>query len=181
MRLMAIYGSTRRQGNSELLAEQVIQDLPATRLFLSEHQIPPIDDRRHAPGGFPPITGIYGQWVEQMLAHDVLIFTTPLYWYGMSGPMKNFVDHFSHALRDPRFNFREGMKTKEAYALIAGGDEARRKGLPLVQQFGYIFDFLGMRYGGYILGQGSKPGEVLQDQRALQEAAWLHQSLQARR
>lgn len=180
MKLMAIYGSSRRGGNSEQLTDLIIGNLPATRLYLADTPAPAIDDRRHAPEGFPPITGPYQGMVEQLLAHDLLLFATPLYWYGMSGHMKNFVDNFSHALRDPRYNFREAMKSKEAFVLITGSDQARRKGLPLVQQFGLICDFLGMKYGGYLIAEGGKPGEALQDRQALAEARLLHETLASR-
>ncbi len=177
---MAIYGSSRRGANSEILAEHLLRDLPATRLYLYEQPVAPITDLRHDPKGFPPVPEEYGRMITQMLEHDILLFVTPLYWYGMSGAMKNFVDSFSHALRDPRLGFKERIREKEGYAVIVGGDQVRRKAIPLVEQFGLIFDFLGMKYGGYLIGQGGKPGDIMADSRALQDAAALNQSLRAR-
>ncbi|MDQ0860369.1 multimeric flavodoxin WrbA [Bacillus sp. V2I10] len=61
------------------------------------------------------------------------MFVTPLYWYGMSGTMKDFFDLWSQALRDERFSFKENAKDKKAYVIIAGGDSPKIKALPLVQ------------------------------------------------
>lgn len=180
MQILTIYGSSRRHGNSEQLTERLLEGLPATRIYLSEWEIPPIADRRHAPGGFPPIEGPYNDLLLTLLQHDYLIFATTLYWYGMSGDMKRFVDLWSHAMRDERYRLKEALAGKEAFLVVTGSDDARRKALPLVQQFGYICDFMGMKYAGYLIGQGNKPGEVLQDARALAGAAWLNQELRRR-
>jgi multimeric flavodoxin WrbA len=171
--LLALYGSSRRHGNSELLAEQVLQGLDATRIYLSEHAIRPIVDGRHDPAGFAPVTDDYGPIVDVVMAHDTLLFATPIYWYGMSGQMKLFVDRWSQSLREKRFDFKGELAKKRAFVVLAGSDEPRTKGLPLIQQFQYIFGFMGMAFGGYVIGEGNRPGEVLQDARALGEAAEL--------
>jgi multimeric flavodoxin WrbA len=115
--------------------------------------------------------------VEQVLAHDVLVFATPLYWYGMSGPMKLFVDRWSQSLRDKRYDFKAALRQKRAFVVITGGDNPRIKGLPLVHQFAYIFDFVGMDFAGHVIGEGNKPGDVLLDQRALGEVDSLRARL----
>jgi multimeric flavodoxin WrbA len=111
------------------------------------------------------------------MAAEITVFATPLYWYGMSGQMKLFVDRWSHASRDKRFDFKGAMAGKKALAVIVGGNDAHIKALPLVQQFQYIFDFMHMEFSGYVIGHGGKPGEVLQDQRALGEADSLRRLL----
>jgi multimeric flavodoxin WrbA len=179
MKIVAIYGSSRAGGNSELLAEEVLSGLEVTRIHLREKQILPIVDKRHAPEGFQPVDDDYHDVITQVMQHDVILFVTPLYWYGMSGAMKDFIDRWSHSLRDHRYDFKAQMKGKTAYVVIAGGDEARMKALPLVQQFRYIFDFMSMQFGGYLIGQGNKPGDVLQDERAMAEARWLNRVLQS--
>ena len=70
-----------------------------------------------------------------MLEHDTIIFATPLYWYGMSGHMKNFVDRWSQSLRDTSLHFKEKMKGKKMYVVIVGGDNPKLKALPLIASF----------------------------------------------
>ena len=177
MRWMAIHGSSRNEGNTETLTHYVLKDVPATHLYLREYSIQPIVDQRHDPEGFAPVDDDYDQLINKVIDHDILIFSTPLYWYGMSGLMKNFIDRWSQSLRDPRYEFREAMHGKQAYVIITGGEKARLQALPLVQQFDLIFQFMSMDFKGYLIGYGGKPGGILRDEKALAEAKQLNQQL----
>lgn len=177
MKLLVMYSSSRRHANSEILAERVIQDLPATRLFLTDHQILPIEDMRHTEEGFGFVDDDYDQIIHQVLDHEILLFSAPIYWYGMPARMKLFFDRWSQSLRDQRFAFKSEMSKKRAYVVLTGGDAPRLKGLPLIQQFQYIFDFVGMEFAGFLIGDGNRPGEILSDQRALLEASALNAAL----
>ncbi len=59
------------------------------------------------------------------------------------------------------------MSAKKAYVIAVGDDEPQLKGLPLIQQFQYIFDFTRTQFDGYIIGEGNKPGSILEDTAAL--------------
>lgn len=178
MKVLAIYGSHRVHSNSEKLANIVLEGIQCNKIYLRDKVIQPIDDQRHTDGGFQYVIDDYDGIVIEMLKHDVLIFVTPIYWYGMSGRMKNFVDRWSQSLRDERFRFKEEMETKKAYVVVTGGDQPRIKGLPLIQQFKYIFDFVSIEFSGYIIGEGNKPGDILKDSRALLDAKSLNEKLQ---
>ncbi len=177
--LLVLNGSSRANGNTERLTEIVVGDLPCTRINLREKHILPIEDKRHVPGGFQPVDDDHDQVIAEVLKHDILIFATPLYWYGMSGLMKTFVDRWSQSLRDSRIAFKDTMAQKAAYVVIAGGDNPRLKALPLIQQFQYIFQFLSVDFRGYVIGEGNQPGEIEHDLRAIREAEALHQKLRA--
>ena len=179
MNVLVLYGSSRRHGNTEILTDRVVQNVDCTKIYLSDKKIHPIDDKRHDAEGFGFVDDDYDDIIQQVLNHDTLVFSTPVYWYGMSGQMKNFIDRWSQSLRDKRFNFKASMAEKTAYVVMVGGDEPRIKGLPLVQQFKHIFDFVHMSFGGYVLGQGNAPGDILNDARALADALLLNQSLRS--
>jgi multimeric flavodoxin WrbA len=175
MNILVLHGSSRDGGNTEQLTNVALEGIPHTRIFLHEKQIVPIVDKRHDPEGFQPVADDYEEVIQAVLQHDVLVFATPIYWYGMSGQMKLFVDRWSQSLRDKRFNFKEAMSRKKGYVILTGGDQPRIKGLPLVQQFQYIFSFVGMPFAGYIIGEGNQPGDILGDARAIEEAKLLNQ------
>ncbi|HYF79261.1 MAG TPA: flavodoxin family protein [Symbiobacteriaceae bacterium] len=177
MRTLVLYGSSRRNGNSEILTDRVVDGIPCTRIYLAETQIQPIIDQRHTETGFAPVDDDYDRITEQVLAHDLLVFGTPIYWYGMPAQMKLFFDRWSQNLRDKRYQFKATLAQKQAYVVLTGGDNPRIKGLPLIQQFQYIFGFVGMAFAGYIIGEGDRPQTVLQDQRALAEADGLNRIL----
>ncbi|TYP73394.1 flavodoxin family protein [Paenibacillus methanolicus] len=181
MSIAVIYGGTRAGGNTEQLAERALNGLEAERIYLKDYDIRAIEDHRHSEEGFRDRGDDYNAIIDRALRHDILLFATPIYWYGMSGPIKNFVDRWSQTLRDAdRPGFREQMKAKTAYVIAVGGDQPLLKGLPLVLQFQHIFGFFGTTYGGYILGEGNRPGDIAQDREAMRKADLLHVQLKER-
>ena len=178
MSIVVIYGSTRENGNTEMLTEQVIKDLPVEKIYLRHHKILPIVDERHSEKGFQEVEDDYNQIIERVMKHDIFIFATPIYWYSMSGTMKLFIDRWSQTLRDQNFpNFRADMAKKKAYVIAVGGDNPYIKGLTLIQQFQYIFNFFNTSFEGYLLGRASKPGEIPQDKKAFSSAEQLRKIL----
>ncbi|GHO53009.1 flavodoxin family protein [Ktedonobacter robiniae] len=171
MKTLAIYGGSRKNGNSEQLTKELLKGTSYSSIHLSDYHIKPIVDQRHDSNGFDAVDDDYSLVLEQVRAHELLVFTTPLYWYGMSGLMKNFVDRWSQSFRDTSINFKMEMATKRAFVVIVGDDEPQKKALPLAQQFQYIFDFMNMPLVGYLIGNGRKPGDIQNDLNTLENAA----------
>ncbi|MBB4823990.1 multimeric flavodoxin WrbA [Sporosarcina luteola] len=179
MSIAVLYGGNRPNGNTEMLTKLVIQGLPVEEIYLKDYVIEPIEDKRHAKEGFPEIQDDYNSIIDRILEHDILIFTTPIYWYSMTGIMKNFIDRWSQTLKDEKYpDFKKQMSQKRAFVIAVGGDTPRIKGLPMIQQFQHIFDFIGIRFDGYLIGEGNKPGEIAQDKNALAIAEQLRKQLQ---
>lgn len=178
MVIAVIYGGTRENGNTEILTEQAIQGLAVERIILRDYKIQSIEDLRHNQFGFQKVDDDYNLLIDRILPHDILIFSTPIYWYGMSGILKNFIDRWSQTMRDSKYpNFKNRMSDKKAYVVTVGGDEPSLKGLPLIQQFQYIFDFIGIQFEGYIIGRGNRPGDIYQDKEALFAASQILKKL----
>ncbi|WP_164217031.1 flavodoxin family protein [Virgibacillus sp. YIM 98842] len=178
MKIAVIHGSTRLNGNTEYLTYQAIPKEKGTHIFLRDYNIEPIVDERHSEEGFPEVNDDHEKLIDLMLEHDVLVFSTPIYWYGMSGPLKTYIDRWSQIMRDPDYtHFRGELGKKKAYLIAVGGDHPKVKGLPLVQQFNYICQFYGMRFEDYVIGEARKPGEIRNDEAALKAAAQLIKEL----
>ncbi|GAF11503.1 Trp repressor binding protein [Bacillus sp. JCM 19045] len=180
MKIATIIGSTRRGGNTEELAQMVTADIPTTIIKLSELTLHPFTDLRHTKEGFPSALDDYDQIVQAFMENDLLIFATPLYWYGMSSLMKTMFDRLSQALRDEHYGpqLKARMPSVEAIVLVVGGDQPKLKALPLIQQFHFAFDFLQMKpLSSYIIGEANQPGEIKQDYLALQQAQALNKAL----
>ncbi|MGE6256406.1 flavodoxin family protein [Heyndrickxia sporothermodurans] len=178
MSIAVIYGGTRPNGNAEILTDKAIQGIEVDKLYLKDFNVQPIVDQRHTAEGFQDITDDYSSIIERVLQHDIFIFSTPIYWYSMSGAMKLFIDRWSQTLRDSKFpQFKTSMSSKKAFVIAVGGDEPYIKGLPMIQQFQYIFDFMGISFDGYVLGEGNKPGDILNDTTALYAASQLQKKL----
>lgn len=179
MAIAVIYGGTRKESNTEILAENILQGITAERVYLRNYHIHPIEDLRHAEGGFHPVNDDYDPIIDRIMPNDILLFVTPIYWYSMSGIMKNFIDRWSQTLRDARYpGFKTSMSNKKAYVIAVGGDHPYVKGLPMIQQFQYIFDFIGISFQGYIIGHANKPGDIHEDKKALFATSELNKKLQ---
>lgn len=162
MGIAVIYGSSRKNGNSEQLADRLVEGLHADKIHLTDFNIEPIRDYRHSEKE-PYPDDDYHHVIERVLAQDVIVFATPIYWYGASGLTKTFIDRWSQSLRENKTDFLSQFATKTAWVIGIGDDEPHLKGIPLIQQFQYVFEYTGTRFGGYILGKGNKPGDILDD------------------
>lgn len=102
MRAIALLGSPRKLGNSDILAEEVLNGarsvgLSGEKVYLDDHHIRPIaevadntcqrDDPR-ADDDFPAV-------MDRFLAADLVVLATPVYWAGVSGQLKCFFDRLS--------------------------------------------------------------------------------------
>jgi len=178
MSIAVIYGGNRLNGNTVALTKLAIQGLEVEEIYLKDHNIEPIIDMRHNIEGFNKVHDDYNSVINRILPHDILIFSTPIYWYSMTGIMKNFIDRWSQTLRDLDFpDFKNQMSHKQAYVIAVGGDNPSIKGLPMIQQFHYIFDFVGISFDGYIIGNGNRPGDIVQDLEAVFLAEQLRHKL----
>ncbi|WFA05008.1 flavodoxin family protein [Bacillus sp. HSf4] len=178
MGIAVICGSSRKGGNTEALVDLLIDGLDADKICLHDYHIESVQDYRHVEARpFYPDDD-YRELINKVLENDIVVFATPIYWFGMSGRMKYFIDRWSQTLIEMgRDQFKQQMSAKTAYVIAVGDDEPHIKGLPLIQQFQYIFDFMGMAFGGYIIGKGNRPGAVLNDSAALFSANELRQKL----
>ncbi|WP_175559267.1 flavodoxin family protein [Sediminibacillus albus] len=174
--MLALLGSSRKEGNSEHLAKKALADIDYTSIYLRDYQINPILDKRHDAEGFTSVNDDYERLLEAFLAHDIIVFATPLYWFGMSGQMKNFFDRWSQYMRDSRYNFKGEIPKKSAYTIVTGNSpDPKISALPLIQQFHYIFDYIGMEFADYIIGQANQPGDIANDSFAIQKAELWNQ------
>lgn len=179
MKIAALIGSSRRNGNTEALIQRVLKGIDADTIYLPDFDIEPIHDQRHTNHGFHPVDDDYEEVLVRVLQSDVLIFGTPLYWYGMSGQMKNFFDRWSQYMRDEQFDLKNELSKKLGYVVVIGGDQPKIKALPLIQQFHFIFDFVNMDFADYMIGEAGKPGEITSDKVAMEKASLWNESFRS--
>ncbi|WP_243420468.1 flavodoxin family protein [Micromonospora globispora] len=176
MRFLFLLGSSRRGGNTELLARRAADALPASVeqrwLRLDEHPLAPFADIRHAGDGrYPEPTGNEALLLAETLAATDLVIASPLYWYNVSAATKLYLDHWAGWLRIPGTDFRDRMRGRTLWAVSAISDEESAKADPLVASLRLSAEYLGMRWGGSLLGYANRPGDVLRDATALRAAA----------
>ncbi len=179
MTIAVLHGGGRPNGNTETITKMITKDLDVKNIYLKEYVIKPIFDQRHDENGFDEVDDDYNAIIDEILKQDILLFSTPIYWYSMTATMKGFIDRFSQTMRDKNYpHFKEQLGQKKAFVIAVGGDSPYTKGLPMIQQFHHIFDFLGIPFAGYMIGNANKPNEIMNDPKSQSDAEQLRRILQ---
>ncbi|MFE4976488.1 NAD(P)H-dependent oxidoreductase [Kitasatospora sp. NPDC056651] len=171
-RFLFLDASARPDGNSVRLARLAAESsLPAGAeqqwLRLDDHPLPPFRDLRHiGDGSYPEPTGHERTLLDATLAATDLVFVAPLYWYSLPTSAKLYLDHWSAWLREPGAAFRDGMRGGTIWGVTVLAGEGHLAD-PLVGTLRLTAEYMGMRWGGVLLGNGTRPGDVLGDERAL--------------
>ncbi|CAM5478013.1 Putative NAD(P)H-dependent FMN-containing oxidoreductase YwqN [Streptomyces tendae] len=102
-RFLFLPGSTRPDGNTELLARRAAEQLPAGVeqhwIDLARHPLPEFEDLRHDSDHTRPTEGNARLLLDATLAATDIVIASPLYWYTLSTPVKRYLDHWSGWLR----------------------------------------------------------------------------------
>ena len=173
-RFLFLLGSSRPDGNTELLARRAAEQLPAgveqRWISLTEHPLPEFEDLRHDSDHTRPTEGNARLLLDATLAATDIVIASPLYWYTLSTPVKRYLDHWSGWLRTPGLDFKATLAGRTLWGVTALAHEEQEVADPLIGSLNNSAAYMGMRFGGVLLGNGSKPGDVLRDTDALTRA-----------
>ncbi|GAB3995285.1 NAD(P)H-dependent oxidoreductase [Glycomyces albus] len=174
-RFLFVLGSARTGGNTEALARAAAECLSETDrqewIHLDELALPPFTDRRHTGDGTaPPASGAEKRAQDATLAATDIIIASPLYWYSVSGTVKTYLDYWSGWMRVPGLEFRPRMVGKRLWGVSAVSDPNPAAAEPMAGMLRLSAEYLRMEWRGLLLGNGSRPGDVLGDHEALAEA-----------
>ncbi|MFH8622742.1 flavodoxin family protein [Streptomyces vietnamensis] len=174
-----VLGSSRADGNSEILAraaaEHLPSDIPQRWVDLNRLALPDFQDGRHEDAGRQP------DEVEELLrqatvdATDIVI-VSPLYWYSLSAQTKRYLDYWSGWLNVPGSDFKERMAGGTLWGVTALAHEEHEVADGLVTSLNHSAAYLGMHFGGVLTGTGSRPGRVRADEQAMTRAKTFFQS-----
>ncbi|AJF65732.1 flavodoxin family protein [Streptomyces vietnamensis] len=174
-----VLGSSRADGNSEILAraaaEHLPSDIPQRWVDLNQLSLPDFQDGRHEDAGRQP------DEVEELLrratvdATDVVI-VSPLYWYSLSAQTKRYLDYWSGWLNVPGSDFKERMAGGTLWGVTALAHEEHEVADGLVTSLNHSAAYLGMHFGGVLTGTGSRPGRVRADEQAMTRAKTFFQN-----
>ncbi|GGW91615.1 flavodoxin family protein [Streptomyces lomondensis] len=173
-RFLFVLGSARADGNTELLARRAAEQLPPDVeqqwLDLTEHPVPDFEDLRHDSDHVRPTEGNVALLLDATLAATDIVIASPLYWYSVSAHTKRYLDYWSGWLRTPGLDFKETLAGRTLWGVTALAHREQVVADPLVGTLNNSAAYMGMRFGGVLLGNGSKPGDVLNDTEALTRA-----------
>lgn len=175
-RVLFLLSSAREQGNTEQLARHASRFLPPDTeqvwLRLTDLQLPEFLDQRHdGDGVYPAPQGDMATLLRETLAATDLVFVTPLYWYSLPTAAKKYLDHWSGWMRVPGIDFLKRMAGRTLWNITVLADDNAANAQPLVDTLRHIATYAGMQWGGALIANGNRPGDVMQNQAALASAA----------
>jgi multimeric flavodoxin WrbA len=179
--VFGIMGSPRKKGNSHVLLEKILEGArtggAGTELvLLGDIEIGECDGC-HAcwKGKECPRMDDMNDLYANIADSDVLIFVTPVYWYGPTALMKAFLDRFVY------FNCPENrgkIKGKKCVLAVVFEEESGEAAGPLVDMFEKSFEYLEVDLVDTILVPGvTERGEVAQKQDVMDRAFELGKGL----
>jgi multimeric flavodoxin WrbA len=138
---VALLASSRRRGNTGQLIDRIALELGIEVVDLVSQRISSYDyDHRNRHDDFEPL-------IKHILAHDQIIFATPIYWYAVSPAMKVFLDRLSDLLELPDL-LSEGRRLRGKNAYVVCTSISDDPSAAFMEAFLASFDYLGMHFGG---------------------------------
>ena len=173
-RFLFLVASAREDGAAETLARRAAQGLGNDQqrwIRLADLPLDPFVDIRHVgEGTYPPPQGHARTLLNATLKATDLVFVAPVYWYGLPAWAKLYLDHWSGWMRVPGVDFKAQMAGKRLWALTIVSDETPASAEPLLGCLRLTADYMGMQWGGALIGNANKPADILNDQEALRKA-----------
>jgi multimeric flavodoxin WrbA len=172
--VLALSSSPRRNGNSFRLAEAAVE---GAREAGHQARLVHVDDHvrhflrdcrrcRDARGRCTIDDGFEGLLRDLVLPADAIIFATPLYWYGVSGQLKTFLDRiFCYiAASEPEADmFVRGLLGKRLALVVASEESYPGASLGVIHEIQEYARYTHSAFVGVVQGIGNKRGDVLVD------------------
>ena len=177
MKVLGLVGSPRKGSNTDLLVNAILDGaisngFTTEKIYLYNVDIGPCVDCKACKQGVfkcalrDDMQTLYPKLIEA----DVIVFGTPLYWYGPSAKMKLLIDR----LRP--FTMSKELKNKRAVLVIPSEEGAEACNLT-VGMFSLSFEYLGVNLVGKLLPKASERAEVKRQPLTLKEAFILGEAL----
>lgn len=173
-KVLIISSSPRRDGNSRLLANAALEGVresgnSAELVHLDDYLKAFLRDCRlcRSIEGYCTISdGFDALFREKFLSADGVVFATPIYWYGVSGQLKTFLDRiFCYiAASCPENEQIIGDLCGKQIALVLSSEESYTGvSLGILHEMQEYARYTHSTLIGIVQGNGNKRGDVLKD------------------
>jgi multimeric flavodoxin WrbA len=177
LKVLGLIGSPRVNGNTDLLVSRILDGAGASnhlteKLYLYDLDISPcVDCRRCKNGDFQCAVNDDMQILYHKLKDaDVIIFGTPLYWYGPTGKMKLVIDRLRPFIASKR------LKGKKAI-LVTPSEEGPSACGYLVGMFELSFKYLEINLVDKVLVKAYEKTEIREQPETLKKMFELGKAL----
>jgi multimeric flavodoxin WrbA len=181
VKVLGIFGSPRRGGNTDILLEEALkgagkEGANIERLYLSDFTITPCKECHGCDDtGKCILLDDMGKIYPKLLEADVVIFASPIFFYGVTAWAKALIDRSQalwarkYLLKDPLLG-REGKK-RIGFFISVGATKGPRVFDGAILTVKYFFDVLNAEYAGELLFRGVEAkGDILKHPEALEQA-----------
>ena len=107
-----------------------------------------------------------GLFLNKALVADAWVYATPIWWYGISGHLKNFLDRIFCYISESNLdseNVMEKLMGKHVALLLSAEESNFSARLAIIQQIQETCRYLHHTMVGIVVGIGNKRGEVQTD------------------
>jgi multimeric flavodoxin WrbA len=185
MKILGVWGSPRKGGNSDILLNAFLDGARETgsnveKIALRELKITPCLEIYHCfKDGTCPIKDDMLPLYDKLLAADVVVLASPIFFYSVSAQAKAMIDR-TQALWARRYQLKQDFPGPERQGVLLCTGATRGKllfvGARLVAK--YFFDAINVTYAAEILVRGvDDKGAILTQPDVLEHAKELGRRL----
>jgi multimeric flavodoxin WrbA len=181
MKVLGIFGSPRKGGNTDILLEEALkgaerEGTEVERLHLTDFTITPCKECHGCDQtGECVILDDMQRIYPKLLDADVVILASPIFFYGISAWAKAFVDRCQafwsrkYLVKDRSLG-KEG-KRKKGFLISVGATKGARVFEGAILTAKYFFDVINAKYVGELVFRGIEAkADILKHPEALQQA-----------
>lgn len=173
-RILVVSSSPRIEGNSHCLAEAVVEGAlaaghDARLVHLPDHVDGFLRDCRACrnPDGECSIDDGHRRiFLDLYVPADAVVYATPIWWYGMSGCLKSFLDRMFCYVSDSYPDVERVVNAipgKRAAAVLSAEETNFSARLAIVTQLSEMCRYLHHEFVGVVVGIGNSRGELRND------------------
>ncbi|MCW8801893.1 MAG: flavodoxin family protein [Candidatus Bathyarchaeota archaeon] len=177
MKVLALISSPRQGGNTDLLVDKLFEGAKTKgyttdKRYLYNYNISLCTDCRECKKGdyVCCINDEMQIFYDLMESADVIVFATPLYWYGPSAKMKMLIDRMRPFVENKKL---EG----KLVVIVSASAEGPVACEPMLEMFERMFTYIKVQLAGTVFGKAYNKGDILKEQTALEQAYSLGASL----
>lgn len=177
LKVLALISSPRQNGNTDLLVEKLLKGAKTKghttdKRYLYDYNISLCTDCRECKKGdyVCCINDEMKLFYELMESADVIVFGTPLYWYGPSAKMKMLIDRMRPFVENKKLEGKQAI-------IVCPSAEGPKACEPMLDMFERMFKYIKVKLAGTVFATAYNKGAVAKNENMLDKAFNLGASL----
>lgn len=181
MKVLGLFGSPRRGGNTEILLEEALkgaeeEGAEIERLYLTDLKITPCTACHGCDStGECVILDEMQKIYPKLLEADIIILASPIFFYGVTAWAKGLIDRSQalwakkYLVNDPSMGKRK--RRRKGFFISVGATQGPKVFEGAILTVKYFFDALSAEYTGELVYRGvDGKGEILKHPEVLEQA-----------